>query len=401
VLRRTFKAFQYRDFRVLWVGACTSSIGTWMQNLAQAWLVFEISKSAFYLGLDGFLANIPIFLFSLIGGVVADRMDRRHLLLGSQFVQMGSAFLLTILFAMGWIRVWHILTLSFITGLAQSFGGPAYQALIPMLTDREDLPNAIALMSIQFNLARVIGPVIGGLALTHLGAAWCFGLNGLSFVGPIVSLFLLHVRFRPERSGETILQSMKQGFGFIRKQGTMEALIALAFLMTALSIPLLTFLPVFAKDVFRGGPATFTAFLTSSGIGSVMGALAVASLGNLKNKGRIALTMLMCLGAGICGFALSPSVILSCVLLFLAGASLMGVFAMIHTLVQLITSDEMRGRVMSVYNVAFRGGMPLGSLVTGWLVPIFTAPRVLAVNGLLLLCLGVYFLLVQRRVASL
>jgi predicted MFS family arabinose efflux permease len=194
---------------------------------------------------------------------------------------------------------------------------------------------------------------------------------------------------------------MKQGFGFIRKQGTMEALIALAFLMTALSIPLLTFLPVFAKDVFRGGPATFTAFLTSSGIGSVMGALAVASLGNLKNKGRIALTMLMCLGAGICGFALSPSVILSCVLLFLAGASLMGVFAMIHTLVQLITSDEMRGRVMSVYNVAFRGGMPLGSLVTGWLVPIFTAPRVLAVNGLLLLCLGVYFLLVQRRVASL
>jgi predicted MFS family arabinose efflux permease len=372
-----------------------------MQNLAQAWLVFEISKSAFYLGLDGFLANIPIFLFSLIGGVIADRMDRRHLLLGSQFVQMGSAFLLTILFAMGWIRVWHILTLSFVTGLAQAFGGPAYQALIPTLTDREDLPNAIALMSIQFNLARVIGPVIGGLALTHLGATWCFGLNGLSFVGPIVSLFLLHVRFRPERSGETILQSMKQGFGFIRKQGTMEALIALAFLMTALSIPLLTFLPVFAKDIFRGGPATFTAFLTSSGIGSVMGALTVASLGNLKNKGRIALTMLMCLGAGICGFALSPSVILSCVLLFLSGASLMAVFAMISTLVQLITSDEMRGRVMSVYNVAFRGGMPMGSLVTGWLVPIFTAPRVLAVNGLLLLCLGVYFLLVQRRVASL
>ena len=401
MLHRTFKAFHYRDFRVLWVGACTSSVGTWMQNVAQAWLVFEISQSPFLLGLDAFLGNIPIFLFSLIGGVIADRMDRRHLLLGSQFVQMASAFLLTVLIAGKWIQVWHILALSFVTGIAQSFGGPAYQALIPTLVEREDLPNAIALNSIQFNLARVIGPVVGGLALTHLGAAWCFGLNGLSFVAVIISLYSLHVRFRPERSGETILQSMKQGFGFIRKQGTMEALIALAFLMTALGIPMITFLPVFAKEIFHGGPTTFTLFLTFSGIGSVIGALMVASMGNIRNKGRVALLMLMCLGAAIAGFAVSPSMLLSSVLLFISGAALIAVFATISSLVQLITSDDMRGRVMSVYNVAFRGGMPMGNLVTGWLVPIFSAPRVLAVNGLLLLLLGAYFLLVQRRVASL
>jgi MFS family permease len=401
VLRRVFKAFHYRDFRVMWMGAFTSSIGTWMQNVAQAWLVFEISKSPFLLGLDAFLGNIPIFLFSLLGGVIADRMDRRHLLLGSQYVQMASAFLLTGLIAAGWIHVWHVLALSFVTGVAQSFGGPAYQALIPTLIDRDDLPNAIALQSIQFNLARVVGPVLGGLALAHLGSAWCFGLNGISFFAPIMSLYSLHVRFKPEKPRESILTSMKQGFFFIRKQGAMEALIALAFLMTALGIPMITFLPVFAKDVFHGGPATFTMFLTSSGAGSVVGALLVAAMGNVRNKGRVALTMLICLGAAIAGFALSPVIPLSCVLLFISGASLMSVFAMISSLVQLIVSDEMRGRVMSVYNVAFRGGMPMGNLVTGWLVPIFTAPRVLAVNGLLLLCLGVYFLLVQRRVAAL
>ena len=401
MLRRVFKAFQYRDFRVWWIGACTSSIGTWMQNVAQAWLVFEISKSPFLLGLDAFLGNIPIFLFSLIGGVIADRMDRRHLLIGSQVVQMASALLLTGLIAVGWLHVWHILALSFVTGVAQSFGGPANQALIPTLVERDDMPNAIALQSIQFNLARVVGPVLGGLALAHLGAAWCFGLNGISFLAPIISLLSLNVRFKPEPSKESILESMKQGFFFIRKHGAMEALIALAFLMTALGIPLITFLPVFAKEIFRGGPATFTLFLTSSGAGSVVGALMVAALGNIRNKGRVALAMLIALGVTIACFALSSSVVLSCVFLFLSGVALMSVFAMISSLVQLIVSDEMRGRVMSVYNVAFRGGMPMGNLITGWLVPIFTAPRVLAVNGLLLLLLGVYFLLVQRRVAAL
>jgi predicted MFS family arabinose efflux permease len=401
VLKRVFKAFHYRDFRLLWVGACTSSIGTWMQKVAQSWLVFEMSKSPFLLGLDDFLGNIPIFLFSLLGGVIADRTDRRRLLIGSQYVQMTSAFLLTVLIAMGWVRVWHILTLSFMVGLAQAFGGPANLALIPTLVDREDLPNAIALNSIQFNLARVIGPVLGGFALTQLGAAWCFGLNGASFIAVIISLYLLRVRFVPEKSRGSILASMKEGFGFIRRQGAMEALIVLAFCMTALGIPTITFLPVFAKDVFHGGPTTFTLLLASSGAGSVVGALTVAAMGNMKHMGRTALVMLVCLGAGIAGFALSTSLSLSCVLLFISGAALIAVFSTISSLVQLITSDEMRGRVMSVYNVAFRGGMPFGSLVTGWLIPMFTAPRVLAINGLLLAALGLYFLFVQRKVAAL
>jgi predicted MFS family arabinose efflux permease len=401
VLRRVFKAFQYRDFRILWFGACTSSIGTWMQEIAQNWLVLEITKSPFLLGLDAFLGDIPIFLFSLFGGVIADRMDRRHLLIGSQLVQMVSAITLSVLIATGKIQVWHILVSSFVVGTAQSFGGPAYSALVPSLVEKEDLPNAIALNSIQFNLARVIGPVLGGLALKYVGSAWCFGLNALSFVAVIASLLSLDINFKPARTGESIMTSMKQGFRFIRTQGAMETLIVIAFLMTALAIPMITFLPVFAKNVFRKDEITYTAFLVASGLGSITGALSVAAMGNIANKGRIALTMLVALGAGISGFALSTNIPLSCIVLFLSGAVLMCAFAMISSLVQLITTNDMRGRVMSVYNVAFRGGMPFGSLLTGYLVPIWTAPTVLTINGLVLLSVGLYFLLVQRKVAAL
>lgn len=372
-----------------------------MQVVAQSWLVLSISGSPFLLGLDGFLGQIPIVLFSLIGGVIADRIERRRVLLGSQYVQMTCAFLLTVLFALKVVKVWHILGLSFVVGCAQAFGGPAYSALVPSLVEKEDLPNAIALNSIQFNLARVIGPMLGGLALTGLGAAWCFGLNGLSFVAVIISLLLLNIKFVPQRTGESILTGVKQGIGFIRTQGAMVGLISVAFLMTALAIPMLTFLPVFAKDVFHRGPTAFTILLSSSGVGSVAGALIVAAYGNVQKKGLVALLTLTLLGCGLAGFALSKNLVLSCVLLLFSGAAMMGTFSMISSLVQLITPNEMRGRVMSVYNVAFRGGMPLGSIVTGYLVPIYSAPHVLAVNGLLLVAVGCYFLLVQRRVAAL
>jgi MFS family permease len=401
VLRRVFKAFQYRDFRLMWVGACTSSIGTWMQIVAQAWLVYDLSKSGFLLGLDMFLGGIPIFLFSLFGGVIADRFERRRVLLASQWVQMASAFTLTILVLFHVVHVWHILGLSFVSGFAQAFGSPAYLALIPTLVKKEDMPNAIALNSIQFNMATVIGPMLGGLAMEKLGNAWCFGLNGLSFVAPIVSLSLLHIRIIPEKTTESVLDSMKEGFRFIHRHGTMEALMVLAFAMTALGVPARTFLPIFAKQVFHRGPEMYTMCLSIAGVGSVLGALAVAALGNVAHKGRIALAVLILMGVGITGFALSRSLPLTFALMFLNGASMVAVFAMVNSLVQLITTNEMRGRVMSAYSFAFRGGMPMGNLVAGWLVPIFTAPTVLVVDGVLLASLGLYFLLVHRRIAAL
>jgi len=385
----------------MWIGACTSSIGTWMQILAQSWLVYRLSNSSFLLGLDAFLGGIPIFLFSLVGGVIADRMDRRKVLLGSQYVQMSCAFVLTLLVVLHVVHVWHILCLSFVSGLAQAFGGPAYQALIPTLVTKEDMPNAIALQTIQFNVARVVGPALGGLALEHLGEKWCFGLNGLSFLAPIISLTIVQPSFQPQKTAESIFAAMKQGFLFVRKQGAMEALMVLAFCMTALGIPVLTFLPVVAKKVFAGDARTFTLFLSVSGVGSIVGALTVAAFSNLKHRGRAALLMLVCLGAAISGFALSRALWLSCFMLFCSGFTLLVVFALVNSLVQIITTNEMRGRVMSVYNFAFRGGMPMGNLLAGRLVDQFTVAPVLAVNGLLLMGVALYFLTVHRRVATL
>ncbi len=385
----------------MWIGACTSSIGTWMQIVAQGWLIYRLSHSAFLLAADQFLGGIPIFLFSLIGGVVADRVERRKILLGSQYVQMGTAGLLTILVATGLVHVWHILCLSFISGLAQAFGGPAYSALIPTLVDKDDMPNAIALNSIQFNVAVMVGPALAGQALAKLGEKWCFGLNALSFLAPIISLSIISTRFLPVKTTESMFASLKQGIQFARKQSSMEALILLAFCMTSLAMPMRTYIPVFVKDIFHRGPETYGNLLSLMGLGSILGSLMIASAGNFKKKGRVALLALICLGAGISGFALSKSVPLSGLILVVVGASMMAVFATISSLVQLITTNEMRGRVMSVYNVAFRGGMPMGNLLSGWLVPIFTAPVVLGVDGFLLVLLALYFLLVQRRMAAL
>ena len=385
----------------MWIGACTSSIGTWMQKLAQSWLVYDISGSAFYLGLDAFLGELPIVLFSLVGGAIADRTSRRKLLLISQYIQMTCAFTLAVLMAFGLRSIWPIMCLSFTVGCAQSFGGPAYSALVPTLVEPEDLPNAIALNSIQFNLARVIGPMIGGFALKHFGATWCFGLNGLSFIAVIITLFMIRQKFIPASSGKSVIESIKQGFNFIRQREAMIALIVLAFSMTVVGFPMIAFLPVFARQVFHGGPEAYTALLSSSGLGSVMGALIVAALGRKKNLGKAALVMLLAFGVAMTSFALSSALVLSCIFLFLAGAAMVGVFAMVSSLVQLITADEMRGRVMSVYNVAFRGGMPVGSIVIGGVIQQMGAPPVIAFNGALLVGIGLWFLFVHRRVAAL
>jgi predicted MFS family arabinose efflux permease len=212
---------------------------------------------------------------------------------------------------------------------------------------------------------------------------------------------MITARYLPVTTTDSMFSSLKEGIKFVRKQGSMEALTLLAFCMTALSMPMRTYIPVFVKDIFHRGPETYGNLLSLMGVGSICGSLAVAGIGNMRSKGRFALMMLICLGAAISGFSLSKFLPLSYAMLVLVGASMMAVFATVTSLVQLITTNEMRGRVMSVYNCAFRGGMPMGNLVSGWLVPMFTAPIVLGVNGMVLVLVAVYFLLVQRRVAAL
>ncbi|HTS03651.1 MAG TPA: MFS transporter [Thermoanaerobaculia bacterium] len=387
-LTRVFKAFTYRDFSLLWAGAFTSSVGTWMQSVAQSWLVLTISKNPQYLAWTDALQQAPFLALSLVGGVLADRMDRRRILLLSQVVQLSSAFLLAFLVYTHRIEVWVILVLAFVVGVATSFGGPAYQALVPTLVDREDLPNAVALNSIQFNLARVIGPVLAGAAFATLGAAACFGLNGLSFFAVIVAILMLRRGAPTGAASGSVLDNLKAGLAASHGDRALRGLIALSFIGSLLAFPLLTFLPVIAKDVFRGDVKDFSILLAIFGLGAVVGALGTAGFGHVRRRGAVAVAMQMTLGALMIGFGLSRTKWLSYVLLFGAGAALMIVFAMFMTLVQTSVDDAMRGRVVSVYSLAFRGAMPLGSVLAGFLVGLMPAPWVLVGNGALLLLVG-------------
>ncbi len=403
-LRRIFRAFRHRDFRLMWIGACVSTTGTFVQQFAQSWLVYDLTKNPFYLGLDLFLGQLPIMLFSLFGGVFADRMDRRRMLLYSQYIQMTCAFVLAGLFVthalngMSFIAV--ILSLSFIVGCGQSFGGPAYSALLPALVKGEDLSNAIAMNSIQFNLARVLGPALGGLAYTTLGATWCFTLNGISYIAVILSLFMIQVKFVPPTSRESILKSMGEGIRFIRQREGLGPLVVLAFFTTLLGFSITGFLPVIVQTIFHKGPETYQVLLVSSGAGSITGGLIVAAMERLKGQGHVALLALLALGAATAAFALSRWLPLSCVLIFIAGAAIMASASLMLSLVQVIVSDQMRGRVMSVYNLAFRAGIPLGSLALGKLIPMVGISWALAGSGGILIALSLYFLTVMRNIPT-
>ena len=399
--RRMLAAFTYRDFRVQWFGACTSSIGTWTQTTAQNWMVLSLTGSAFFLGLDGFLQGLPLMLFMLIGGVLADRRDRRQTLLTSQYIQMTTAATLALLVYFGVVRIWYILLLSFMTGLAQAFGGPAYQSLIPSLVDKKDLPNAVALNSIQFNVARVLGPLVFGTTIVVF-AKWgfsdsqamsaCFTLNALSFLVVIYALISLHVKHLPHTRTTGMRDELRSGLSYVRHHESLVALIVLAAATTFLGFAVLTFLPLFAQQIFHEGASTYSYLLAFSGAGSVSGALVVAWLGKFKRMGLTALVVQAVYGLLILAFAMSRVLWVSEILLFLTGAALMGVFSTVTSLIQLIAPNDMRGRVMSIYMVAFRGGMPLGALVSGYFATLLGAPTVIGINGVLLVIVAGYFL---------
>jgi MFS family permease len=402
-LRRIAAALTYRDFRVLWFGAFTSTIGTWMQKVAQNWLVLTItgSSSAFFLGLDSFLGELPILLFTLIGGVVADRRDRRQLLLASQYVQMTAAFALAALVYFDVVRIWHVLALSVMTGLAQAFGGPAYQSLLPSLVEKEHVPNAIAFNSIQFQLSRVIGSLAASATFAAFGMVVCFGLNGLSFLAVIVAILSLRIRHIPAPSTTRMHQELKGGFAFVRANPGLIGLAVLGFATTFLGNPLLTFLPVFTTNVLGGGIDVYTYLMAFAGAGAAAGALVVAWLGRFRHMGRTLLLVQFTFGVLVVMFALTGAFWVNAVLLFAAGACMVIVSAMLSSLVQLNAPNEMRGRVMSIYMVAFRGGMPLGSLAAGWLATAVSTPIVLAANGILLTGVAAWFLMHSHGVREL
>jgi predicted MFS family arabinose efflux permease len=314
---------------------------------------------------------------------------------------MSTSGTLALLMFLNVVQIWHILALSFVTGCAQSFGGPAYQSLIPSLVDKKDLPNAVALNSIQFNVARVLGPLAFGLALAAF-RQWgysepqamnaCFLLNSLSFLVVINTLMMLRVKHIPPAKGGRMAEELRSGLSYVKHHGSLAALIVLAAATTFLGFALLTFLPIFAEKIFHEGADTYSHLMAFSGAGSIVGALIVAWLGKFPKMGWTALLVQAAYGVLIIAFAVSRVLWVSDILLFCTGAALMVVFSTVTSLVQLIAPNEMRGRVMSIYMLAFRGGMPLGSLVSGYLATFLGAPMVIGINGALLVLVAAYFL---------
>ncbi len=388
-------ALTHRNFRLLWIGALTSSVGTWMQKVAQAWLIVTMarSRSAFFLGLDSFLGDLPLLLLTMIGGVFADRRDRRHMILMSQTFQMLVALLLAGLIYAKCIRISHVLVLSLMVGCVRAFGGPAYESLLPTLVGKEHLANAIALNSIQFNLAQVIGPFVAGAALTAFGMVACFGLNSISFLFVIAAVLALRDVHVPPIATESMVAQFKGGLRFVHNSPNLMTVMVLGFFAAFLAAPLLTFLPIITKDVFHRDVGFYTQLMTCSGAGAVMGALIAAWLGKNKYMGRILLILLTLFGTVIVGFGLSRNAYLSASILFIGGALFVMCSSLTTSVTQILAPPEFRGRVVSIYLVAFLGGSPLGNLASGWLVTrVHSAPMMLVANGTALMLVGLSFL---------
>jgi predicted MFS family arabinose efflux permease len=339
----------------------------------------------FYLGLRAFASDAPLITFMLLGGAVADRVDRRRILLASQILQMLFAATLGILYALGRLGIFPILLFAFLTGLAQSQSAPTYQAVITSLVPPRQIPNAVALNSLQFNLSRAIGPVIAGILLAKWGTGTCFAVNALSFVAVIVALW--RIELPPAKTTtETLGESLRAGLRHVRESPVLSVLTALGLAGSFFAFPLLTYLPVIAGDVLKTGAEGFSLLLSSFGAGAIGGAVATAQRGHAPRRGRLMLATLALYGVAALAAVLATRQLVAMALLFIAGWSLVTAFSTLNSLVQENAPDALRGRVLSIYGLAFRGGMPLGSLVAGPLVRALGAPVVLAsFSGLLAL----------------
>ena len=382
-------ALAFRNYRLLWTGAFLSSIGTWTQDVALAWLIQTRLHDPFYLGLRAFASDAPLLTFMLVGGAVADRVDRRRILLTSQSLQMVYAVVLGVLYATHRLGIGAILAIAALTGLTQSQSAPTYQAVITSLVPPRQIPNAVALNSLQFNLSRAIGPAIAGILLYRAGTGACFAVNAVSFLAVIVALWRIELPRAAPVEG-TLGENLRAGLRHVAHDPVLSSLTLLGAAGTLLGFPLLTYLPVLAGDVLKTGAAGFSLLLSSFGAGAILGAVATAHRGQARGRGRLTLIAMLAYAALTMAAMASRVQGLSMVLLFAAGGCLVSAFSVLNSLVQENAPQTLKGRVLSIYGLAFRGGMPLGSLVAGALVRPFGMPVVIGgfSAGLFLLALG-------------
>ncbi|HEV7675682.1 MAG TPA: MFS transporter [Candidatus Angelobacter sp.] len=387
---RLARALRHRDFRLFWTGNFLSNIGTWMQNIAQGWLVLQLTNSAFWLGVVGFAASFPILLFALIGGVIADHVNKRKLLMVTQSAMMVFAFIMAALayFKVNgrpMINVTEIVLLALGTGIAMSLNTPTYQALVPQLVPREDLTNAIALNSAQFNMSRVLGPTLGGFAMALFGVAGNFFLNGLSFLAVLVALTRIRYAEPAAPQDGRLWEKLKQGFAYVFRHSAMSSLVLLVAIGSLLAIPYLTFVPYFARDVLASDEPGLGVLMACSGAGAFLGAITIASLAHLRRRGLFVVRASAGFYAAIIAFTFSRNFYLSGLLLAVAGYCMIISVATINSLLQHLAEDHMRGRVMSIYSTAFLGLPPIGCLIAGSMAHVVGAP--LAIAGMSALAL--------------
>jgi MFS family permease len=378
----TLRALQYRNFRLFFAGQLISLIGTWMQNVAQAWLVYRLTGSAVLLGAAGFASQIPVFLLAPVGGVVADRYSRHRLVVATQTASMLLALALAALTLSGRVRIWHIFVLASLLGVVNSFDIPARQAFIVGLVAKPDLINAIALNSSMFNASRVIGPAVAGILVAGIGEGWCFFANGASYIAVIAGLLLMRVpRHQPAAHAGSPLSRMAEGFRFVIRHPPVHALLMLLGVVSFTGMPYAVLMPIFADRILHGGARGLGLLMGSTGIGALAAALMLASRRDIKGLGRWVSFAALGFGAGLVAFSLSRIFWLSMAILALCGFAMMIQMGSSNTLIQSMSPDRLRGRVMSVYSMMFMGMAPFGALLAGAVAGRLGAPLTVAGGG--------------------
>lgn len=362
---RIVRALRNPNFRLFWAGNFLSNTGTWMQNVAQGWLVLTLTNSAFWLGVIGFAGSIPFLLFTLFGGVIADRVNKRRLMLVTQSSMMVLAFLLAALAYWKIVAIWEVALIAFLNGVALAMNQPSYQSMVPKLVRRDDLTNAIALNSAQFHTSRIIGPSLGGYAMAIFGVAGNFFLNAWSFVAVLWALARIRYPEQPPAKPESVLASLAGGFRYVRSKPQMFVLVVMVGLSSFLMLPFLTFIPFFARNQLHVGASGLGWLLASSGLGAVLGAVTVAWQGKIRHRGAIVALGSSTVMVVVILFCYSQSYVFSQFLMFLEGYGMILTISSVNVAIQHLSSDEMRGRVMSIYGTCFMGFPPLGALLAG------------------------------------
>jgi MFS transporter, DHA1 family, staphyloferrin A biosynthesis exporter len=367
-----FRSLRHRNYRLLWIGSLVSSSGDWMDQVALNWLVYQLTGSAVALGVLNLCRLAPILVFTLIGGVVADRFERRRLMFSTQAVSMLLALALAVLVSTGLVQFWQVLIIAAGRGVMLSFNYPARQSLISELVPPQDLMNAIALNSATLNLARVLGPAIGGVLIASVGVAGAFYVNSASFVAVLWGLALMRFGPPPERTHHSMLAELRGGVGYLRGQPALRTLIILALVPMVFGMPYMTLLTVFASDVLRVGATGLGLLTACASIGAVAGALSVAAVQEAPRRGRVMLIGLVAFGLALVGFALSSWLWVSVVMLMAVGVSQQIYLATNNTLIQVYSAAEYRGRVLSMMFLN-RSLVPLGTLLAGFGIAAFGA----------------------------